>query len=204
MTTESIILLKNVRLAFPQLWVPKATTGKDGKPGKPKYSANFIMAPDHPDMPKLKAIILAVAKAKWADQSEVILKGLKVQDKLCLHDGVTKAKYAGFDGNMFVSANSDSRPSVFDRHKINGQGVILAESDGRPYAGCYVNASIDVWAQDHPKHGKRVNAQLRGVQFVRDGDAFAAGTAASGDEFEDLGDQGEGEGDDASDTDPLA
>jgi hypothetical protein len=202
MTTESIILLKNVRLAFPNLWTPRASTGKDGKPGKLKYSASFILPPDHPDVAKLKALITAAAKAKWADKSDVILKGLRVQDRLCLHDGVTKSQYSGFDGNLFVSANSDNRPSVFDRHKINGQGVILAESDGRPYAGCFVNASIDVWAQDHPTHGKRVNAQLRGVQFVRDGDAFAAGTAASEDEFEDLGDQGEG--DDASDTDPLA
>jgi hypothetical protein len=146
-------------------------------------------------MPALKALIVAAAKAKWADKHEVVLKGLKVQDRLCLHDGVTKSQYAGFDGNLFVSANSDNRPSVFDRTKTP-----LAEADGKPYAGCYVNASLDIWAQDHPQHGKRVNAQLRGVQFVKDGDAFAAGTAASEDEFEDLGDQGE----DGDTTDPLA
>ena len=193
--SESIILLKNVRLAFPNLWTPRASTGKDGKPGKPKYSASFILPPDHPQIPALRALIAAAAKAKWGDKHEVVLKGLKVQDRLCLHDGVTKSQYAGFDGNMFVSSNSDNRPSVFDRTKTP-----LAEADGKPYAGCYVNASIDVWAQDHPQHGKRVNAQLRGVQFVRDGDAFAAGTAASEDEFEDLGDQGE----DGDSTDPLA
>ena len=196
MTTESIILLKNVRLAFPVLWTPRASPTNDGKPGKLKYSASLIMAPDHPDVAKLKALIISIAKAKWADKSEVILKGLKAQDKLCLHDGDTKATYAGFAGNLFVSANSDNRPSVFDRTKAP-----LAESDGKPYAGCYVNASIDVWAQDSTQWGKRVNAQLRGVQFVRDGDAFAAGTAASEDEFEDLGDQGEGDG--ASDVNPL-
>ena len=197
MTTESIILLKNVRLAFPVLWTPRASPTNDGKPGKLKYSASLIMAPDHPDVAKLKALIISIAKAKWADKSEVILKGLKAQDKLCLHDGDTKATYAGFAGNLFVSANSDNRPSVFDRHKINGQGVILAESDGRPYAGCYVNASIDVWAQDSAQWGKRINAQLRGVQFLRDGDAFAAGSPASEDDFADLSNQGD-------DTDPTA
>ena len=195
--TDSIILLKNVRLAFPQLWTPKAMSGNDGKPGKPKYSATFLFAPDHPSFAELKAVVLAVAKAKWADKADAILKGLKAQDKLCYHDGVTKSQYSGFEGNFFVSANSDNRPSVFDRTKTP-----LAEADGKPYAGCYVNASIDVWAQDSAQWGKRINAQLRGVQFVRDGDAFAAGTAASEDEFEDLGDQGDGES--ADDTDPLA
>jgi hypothetical protein len=31
-----------------------------------------------------------------------------------------------------------------------------------------------------------VNASLRGVQFLRDGDAFAGGGAASDDEFDDV------------------
>lgn len=60
-----------------------------------------------------------------------------------------------------------------------------------------MNASIELWAQDNKQFGKRINAQLRGVQFLRDGDAFAAGSPASEDEFEDLGDQGD-------DTDPTA
>jgi len=45
------------------------------------------------------------------------------------------------------------------------------EENGKPYAGCYVNMSIRLWAQDN-QFGKRVNAQLRAVQFVKDGEAF--------------------------------
>ena len=48
-----------------------------------------------------------------------------------------------------------------------------------------MNASIELWAQDN-SFGKRVNASLRGVQFLKDGDAFAGGGAASDDEFDDL------------------
>jgi hypothetical protein len=44
---------------------------------------------------------------------------------------------------------------------------------------------VEIWAQDN-NYGKRINASLKGVQFVRDGDAFAGGGAASPDEFEDL------------------
>ncbi|MWN55950.1 ssDNA-binding protein, partial [Escherichia coli] len=52
-------------------------------------------------------------------------------------------------------------------------------------AGCYVNAVIDIWAQDN-NFGKRINASLGGVQFLRDGDAFAGGGVASADDFDDI------------------
>lgn len=183
------IMLNNARLAFPNLF--HARPPKDGK-GKAKYGASLILEPGNPAIKQLEAAFVKMAREKWADKGDVILKGLRAQDRLCLHDGDTKASYAGFAGNVFVSANSDIRPSVFDRNKTP-----LQEGDGRPYSGCYVDASIELWCQDSKDYGKRINAQLRGVRFVKDGDAFAAGTAAGEDEFPDLADQGD-------DTDPLA
>ena len=70
--------------------------------------------------------------------------------------------------------------------------VPLTAADGRPYAGCYVIANVELWAQDN-NYGKRINASLRGVQFLRDGDAFSGGGAASEDEFDEV------EGSDAGD-----
>ena len=99
---------------------------------------------------------------------------------MALHDGDLKSNYDGFPGNLYVSARSTTRPLV-----INNDKSPLTEQDGKPYAGCYVNASIELWAQDN-NYGKRVNASLRGVQFLRDGDAFAGGGAASEDEFDDI------------------
>jgi hypothetical protein len=90
---------------------------------------------------------------------------------------------------MYVSASNKVAPLVVDKDKSP-----LSEASGRPYAGCYVNASLDIWAQDN-SYGKRVNATLRGVQFFRDGDAFAGGAPASEDEFDDLSDTG-GDADD--------
>jgi hypothetical protein len=69
----------------------------------------------------------------------------------------------------------------------------LSVGSGKPYAGCYVNASVEVWVQDN-QWGKRVNCTLRGVQFLRDGDAFGGGAPASADEFDTVT-----EGADASD-----
>ncbi len=66
-----------------------------------------------------------------------------------------------------VPAAAPARPLVLDKDAKTH----LYATDGKPYAGCYVNASIDIWAQDS-QYGKRVNAGLRGVQFIRDGDKF--------------------------------
>jgi hypothetical protein len=122
-----------------------------------------------------------VAEEQWGQKAKAILAQLRGQDKTCLHNGDLKAQYDGYAGMWYVSARSASKPLVIDRDK-----KILEEKDGRPYGGCYVNMSIDIWAQDN-QYGKRINATLRGVQFVQDGDAFSGGPPATPEEFEDLG-----------------
>jgi hypothetical protein len=172
------IMLKNVRLAFPSLFTPTTVAGE----GKPRYSAMLILEPDHPQLKEIREKMIAVAKEKWAAKAGDVFKSLEKSDKLALHDGDTKSQYDGLAGNQFISAaaQENARPTVID-----GQKNPLTERDGKPYAGCYVNVTIDLWAQDN-NYGKRVNAQLRGVQFLRDGDAFSAGRPADSDEFEEV------------------
>jgi hypothetical protein len=170
------LMLRDVRLAFPSLW--KATAPAGG--GEAAFSASFLMAPDHKQMKDLKTALTKIAAEKWGAKGAAIYKALEAADKLCLHNGDAKADYEGYEGNFFVSTRSKVRPSVFDQQRQE-----LNEADGKPYSGCYVNASIELWAQDN-QFGKRINAQLRGVQFLRDGDAFAGGSRpADADEFED-------------------
>ena len=168
--------LNNVRLAFPVLFEAKTVNGE----GKPAFSASFLLDPADPQVKALNQAIEQVAKDKWGAKAEAILKQMRAQDKVALHDGDLKANYDGFPGNLYVSARSATRPLVIDKDKSP-----LTEQDGKPYAGCFVNASIELWPQDN-NYGKRVNASLRGVQFFRDGDAFAGGGAASEDEFDDI------------------
>lgn len=179
-TPTGRIMLKNVRLSFPNLFEP-SIVGDDPK-AKPRYSAMLILTPDHPQLAEIKSKMIAVAKEKWNAKAVEIYKGLDKSDKLALHDGDTKAQYDGVGGNFFISAaaQESARPTVVDGNKSP-----LTAKDGKPYAGCYINASIDLWAQDNG-FGKRVNAQLRGVQFLRDGDAFAAGRPADSEEFEEV------------------
>lgn len=170
------VFIKNVRLAFPALFEAKTVNGE----GKPAFSAALLIDPADPQVKAINAAIDAVAKEKWGAKAEVMLKTMRAADKLALHDGDLKAQYDGFPGNLYISARSATRPLV-----INADKSPLVEADGKPYAGCYVNASIELWAQDN-NYGKRINASLGGVQFFRDGDAFAGGVAASEDEFDDV------------------
>lgn len=170
------VQLKAVRLAFPTLFEAKTVNGE----GKPAFSASFLIDPSDAQVKAINQAIDTVAKDKWGAKTDAILKQIRAQDKLALHDGDLKSNYDGFEGMVYVSARSATRPLVIDRDKSP-----LVEADGKPYAGCYVNASVELWAQDN-NYGKRVNATLRGVQFLRDGDAFAAGAPASEEEFDDL------------------
>jgi hypothetical protein len=172
------MLLRDWRLGFPQLW--KASAPKGG--GEAAFSAAFLAPPAHKQIPEIKAAFVKLATEKWGVKGAQILKAMEAADKLCLHNGDAKSDYEGFEGMLYISARSKVRPTVFD-----GQRQELTEADGKPYSGCYVNASIELWAMDND-YGKRINAQLRGVQFLRDGDAFAGGSRpADADEFDELG-----------------
>lgn len=166
--------LENVRLAFPQLFEAKAVNGE----GEPAFSAAFILTPNHPSLKAVQDAIEAVGKDKWGVKWPQVKKDIEGKDRSPLHNGDTKADYDGYAGNLFISSRNKVRPLVIDRDKSP-----LTAADGRPYAGCFVNANIELWAQDN-KYGKRINASLRGVQFFKDGEAFSGGSAADEDEFD--------------------
>jgi Protein of unknown function (DUF2815) len=176
MATDSTQLkLEDVRLSFPDIWKAKSVK----KDGEAKFGAQFLLdKKDHKDLIQtVKKALWNAAKGHFGDKA----KGLIEKDKLhlCLHEGNEK-EYDGYDeSNMYISSSSSKRPLVVDRDKTP-----LAEEDRRPYAGCYVNAVVRIWVQDN-EFGKRVNAELMGVQFVRDGEAFGA-APLSEDAFENL------------------
>jgi hypothetical protein len=172
------IRLENVRLAFPNLFEAKAA--KAGQ--KAKYSAAFIFPKDHPAVSIVKEAMTQVAKAKWGDKWETVYAALRAADKLAVHDGDVKSEYAGYAGNLFVNASNEVRPLILGGGP-DGKAPLSAE-DGKPYSGCYVNALIEIWAQQHAEHGKRINASLMGVQFARDGERLSGGATAAADDFD--------------------
>jgi hypothetical protein len=143
--------------------------------GTPKFSAAFLLnkKSDAAQIKSIEEAINSLLKTKN--------KGGKLPpNKVCLRDGSEKDFDGYGDEVMYVSASNARRPLVVDL-----QGNPLVATDGKPYAGCYVNANIDVWWQDN-KYGKRVNASLRSVQFVKDGESFGAGPLDAAKEFEDV------------------
>ena len=86
--------------------------------------------------------------------------------------------------NLFLSPSVEETKPPFLGRTVDGQVVEMDPKTAQKYiySGCYVDCSVEIWAQDN-QYGQRVNAQLRGVMFVRDGDAFGAGGSASADEF---------------------
>lgn len=177
------IILKDVRLAFADLFTAKGFSDpKTGKTSDPQFSATFLM--DRTDASARKVIEAEeerVAKEKWGAKAENILAEIRANNRGAIKKGELKSSYDGFPGNDFISTNNKTRPTL-----VNRDGSQLAETDGVLYSGCYVLAHVTLWPQDNA-YGKRINANVTGVQFLRDGDAFGGGAAPSAtDDFEAL------------------
>jgi hypothetical protein len=169
----SKIKLNNVRLSFPSLFQKATFEGKETK-----FEATLLLDKEQhaESIAEIQAAIKVAIKEK--------LGGAKVgADKLCMKDG-DDSDYEGYAGTMSLKAANAKRPLVIDRDKTP-----LAESDNRPYSGCYVNAIIELWAQNNA-YGKRINANLLAVQFYKDGQPFGdAGANASVNDFDAFDDE---------------
>lgn len=190
------VRLERVRLSYPALFRPKAFEGQGGR-GKGrdrdddselKYGASFIIDPETPHGKKaLDQCEDAIDEAKFIEwgNKQPSLK----DDKLALRDDKGEdTDNPECEGMWYVSASNKRRPKVLDR---DGR-TPLTDEDGVIYGGCYVNAIVRFWAQDN-KWGKRVNASLEGVQFVKDGEAFGA-PPLSDDAFDPVEDEGDSRG----------
>jgi hypothetical protein len=177
------------RIAFcTSLWTAESYEG-----GEPTHGLKGVVDPsDKATVKKLDDAIAAVAKEKWGAKADSVLSNMTklgkkpdlffVREPYKNRDGDT---HNGFEDAYYISATSKTRPLIIDRDKSP-----LVAGDGKPYAGSFCNVQMEVWAQDN-KFGRAIRAQLKGVQFVKDGDAFSGGAPANPDDFDDLGSQGE-------------
>jgi Protein of unknown function (DUF2815) len=107
--------------------------------------------------------------------------------KLAFYSGDIK-EYDGYAGMLAVPAHEyETRPKPAI---ANRKGVSVSPGEEQyPYSGCEGIMSVTLWGQDN-KQGKRVGINLRGVQFVTDGEPFAGGGEHSAEEeFEALEDE---------------
>ena len=166
----SQIFLKNVRLSFPSLFTTAVFGGEDTN----KFDATFILdKTEHaPAIRQINEVFEELAKEKFKGK-------LPPEDKLCLKNGDNTDR-PELQGKFTVKASTKKRPLVINKDKTP-----LVESDNVIYAGCYVNAIITLWAQDNA-YGRRMNAQLDGIQYWRSGEPFGI-AGVSSDEFDAFG-----------------
>ena len=169
---DGTIKLKMCRLSYPHLFAPWAQNEGEDK----KYSGRFLIARSThaAEIKQLQQHMLE--KMKEYFDARIPL------DKLCFRDGDQTAKPEDV-GCWYLSANEKTRPQVIGKDKAP-----LIESDDTIYAGCYVNVLFKLWKQQHPKYGKRINANLLAVQFVKDGERFGAPRPNVDEHFDDESD----------------
>lgn len=187
------VILKDVVLSFPTLFTPKGFAGDPNS--KPSYSASFLFDVDSASHKAMQAAMEQVAAEKWtkAGEGAKTLSRLQKEGKTCLRDGNDKS-FDGYEGRMYVAARSPVQPLLVHRDPFvrDEDGLIISqngspvpnrvtEDSGLLYGGAIVNATVDVYAQDS-QYGKRINAVLRGIQWVKHGDAFGK-VAPRADEF---------------------
>lgn len=199
-STSEVIRLESVRISYPHIYTPSAFEEGDPK----KFSAKFLLDPSDPNhAAKIKEIKLEAAKLMreefGPDFKAAGLKGV------CFADGNTRVDdqgdvKEGYADMWVIGASEFTRTAVANR---TGDPVVEGEPQA-PYGGCYVNATITLWTQNN-KWGKRINANLRGTQFVKDGDAFGRAPISAEDEFEALEDNTPADASmEVGDDDPFA
>ena len=184
------VRLEGVRLGFAH-GLFRASSFDEGQ--QPKYGCDLMLVEGHrvvdltdPTKPKVTTmteVLKDVANDAWKGKGVEVLKALE-SSKKCLRKGdsrLTKGGevYEGYEGINYVTAKN--------KHPIKLRtkgGAEITEADGILYSGCFANAIVEIYAMTDPKK-KGVHATLTGVQFVKDGDAFAgSGARFNEDDFD--------------------
>lgn len=200
---DGTILVSDVRLAYPHVFVPYQGKNDDGKDGKAKYGLVGLM-------PKQREYFAAknlIREHIVAMIQEHKVKDIRADNKF-LRDGDLAAKDE-YAGNYTISASETHRPIVRTnkRDPKTGKAMKLdpAKDQEIIYGGCWGNILIRPWWMDN-RYGKKVNAGLVAVQFTRDDEPFGTGRISEDEvdeAFDDFTDDDSGFDDELGEDDEL-
>ena len=171
------VTLKRVRLSFPNLHVARAFRNEEN--AVKTFSCTLLLDPQR-DREQMKTLQDAVENAmKDID--------LKHQAHPVLGEGESQIDkktgevVQGYEGMWFLKCKrgeDQGPPAVYDRYKR----TVSPENNNldQVYAGCYVNAQVDITSFTNPKHGGFVRANILGMKFAADGDSFGGGAKRPG------------------------
>lgn len=169
------LILRNVRLSYAYLSQPKAAIGG----GKPRYSANFILEPGHPQLDAVRKAIKEIETSEFAGKT---LQG----NDTCLRDGNTRTDddnvvIDGYANAHYISgARAEARkaPRVVNKAK---RDVRPGDSDF-PESGDYVNVIVNLFSingkndkKGDASYGKKVCCEIGTVQLEAKGEPLGGG-----------------------------
>lgn len=182
------VKLKNARIAFiDDLFEPGQYEGK----GDFRHTATFIIEPGSENDKAIQAAIDAEAKGVWAKKADAMLEDMRGnKNKYCYiknKKDKTGEVYEGFEDRFALSAvrkAKDGAPLFLHKFKDSdtGKPQRLTGKEGTIYAGCYVNASVEIWAQSGTYSGIRCGLLV--VQYHAPGDSFGGASRPTDEDYD--------------------
>lgn len=147
----------------------------------PAYKLELAIDPSDPDLTKLRAEVLKVAREKWGEAGEIGLKNGSIRSPFKKGDDMATQREAnGAKGDAFKGKTVIRPSTAFDKNRVkNGPAGVrvklhdLSDVDYANqhliYSGCYGQAAVTVSAYDTGAQ-KGVKLYLAAFQKHRDGD----------------------------------
>lgn len=179
--SDGTILVKNVKASYPHVLKPFGGKDKDGNDIPPAFSV-IGLAPKKTHN---------AAKELLVGRIDELLKENKVAELKAelkfLRNGDLEGTSPEEKGHWVISTREQAArpPSV---RAADGKTRMTEADDAKIYGGCYVNILLRPWWQNN-KFGKRVNAGLTAVQFLRDGEPLGSGRVSDTDIDETFADE---------------
>lgn len=158
----SFVTPDEIRVSYPHVWAPQQMNAQS----KPKFG--MVLLIPKTATKTLEKIRAGIEAAKVEGKATIFGGKLPAGLKIPLRDGDTdqsKENKPEFKGHFFISANSDTKPPVFD---VDGGKMIMQSNF---YAGCYAWAAINFYLYTTGSPG--IACGLNGVKKSRDGEAFS-------------------------------
>lgn len=145
------LMIKNVRCNFPKLYVAEEFKGKKN------YSIGLMIPTGSPIIEQIEKAAKESIGAQYPGKIEAMFKRFKGSRNTW--------PIRELDDDTFIVSpkrkEENGAPIVMDQKKN-----LLPADSGLPYAGCWVNASVDVFCYN--KEGGGVTMYLNGVQLVKE------------------------------------
>lgn len=198
---DGTIRIDGVRFSYPHIGTPY-----QGKEGKPRYGVVGLM-PKGREYRAAKDLIREEIMRIIKEQNrgkDIAAKNKFIRDG----DESGREEYEGMF-EIHTGENPPRRPTARSKIRDPKTGrpkrLTPEEADQVFYPGCWGNILIRPWWQNN-EYGKKVNANLIAVQFVRDDESFGQGRVSEDDvdeAFDEFADDESGYDDSLDDDDEL-